>query len=93
VQKVRRILPHFSGKVETEPQKRVARNPPDLNAWWNEGRRFVSRNVRYEFAIAVSCPECVKEAPNVNLISGEVAADGVGINGETHQRYQYSGPK
>ena len=28
--------------------------------------------------------KCVQKAPNVNLITREVAADGVSINGKTH---------
>jgi hypothetical protein len=36
--------------------------------------------------------ESIYETPHVNLVSREVTADGVSINGETHLPYQYSEP-
>ena len=48
------------------------------------GARLVRRDVGDELAVAILSAKCVQEAPNVNLIAGEVAADGVSINGKTH---------
>ena len=45
---------------------------------------LVRRHIRDELAVLVLGRECVQKTANVNLIPGEVAADGVGINGEAH---------
>jgi hypothetical protein len=42
------------------------------------------RHVGNELVVLVLGGKCVQKAPNVYLITREVAADGVGINGKTH---------
>jgi hypothetical protein len=42
------------------------------------------RHVGNELVVLILGGKCVQETPNVDLITREVAADGVSINGETH---------
>ena len=49
------------------------------------GARLRGRHVRQELAFAIlAAGKCVQEASDVDLIAGEVAADGMGINGKAH---------
>ena len=48
--------------------------------------RLRSGDIGHEFAIAVVRAKCVQKTPNINLVAGEVAADGVSINGKAHER-------
>jgi hypothetical protein len=42
------------------------------------------RHVGNELVVLILGGKCVQETPNVDLITCEVAADGVSINGEAH---------
>ena len=47
-------------------------------------RACIRGNVRHELAVAIPGGKCVQQAANVYLIAGEVAADGMSINGKAH---------
>jgi hypothetical protein len=53
--------------------------------------RLGGRRVGDELAVPLSGGQCVQKTSNVNLIPGEVPADGVSINGNAHYPYQYTG--
>jgi len=44
----------------------------------------IRRHVSHEIAVPFLSGKRGQQAANVDLVSREVAADGVGINGETH---------
>jgi hypothetical protein len=77
-------LPHLQGKVKPQTHKRISRNAPGTDVRWNSAGGTVRRHVGYELVVLVSGGKCVQETPNVYLITREVAADGMSINGETH---------
>jgi hypothetical protein len=91
VKQVRTIGPHPSRQVEAQTQKRIGRDPPGQHRSRQRMVRLGGRRVGYELAVPLSGGQCVQKTSNVNLIPGEVPADGVSINGNAHYPYQYTG--
>ena len=87
----RAVLAHLPGQIESQPEKRVRRDTPRPDTGRHVTARFFRRDIRDKFAIAVLPAKGVQKAPNVNLVTGEVAADGMSINGKAHEQHQYSG--
>jgi hypothetical protein len=84
VQEIGTVLPDLGGQVETQPEKRVGGNAPDPDLIRNERARLHAGNICQNLTILVRRGKRVQKASNVYLISCEVSADGVGINGEEH---------
>jgi hypothetical protein len=84
VQQVRPVLPDFHGKIQAQPNEWVGRDSPGPNVGWNGLGGTIRRHIGNELVVPILGGNCVQKAPNVYLIAREVAADGVGINGETH---------
>ena len=84
VQQVRPVLPHLHCKIEPQTHKRIGRDPPGTNVGRDMSGGTLRRHVGNELVVLVLGGKCVQKTPNVYLITREVAADGVGINGETH---------
>jgi hypothetical protein len=84
VQQIRPVLPHFHRKVKSQANKRISRDLPGPNVGWDILGGTLRRHVGNELVVLVLGGKCVQKAPNVYLITREVAADGVGINGKTH---------
>jgi hypothetical protein len=57
---------------------------PGPNLGWDILGGALRRHVGNELVVLILGGKCVQKAPNVYLITREVAADGVGINGKTH---------
>ena len=70
------------GEVEAQPQEGVCRHPAGTHARRNGGAGLHAGDVGQDVAILVLGGKGVQEASHVHLISREVPADGVGINGD-----------
>ena len=84
VQQVRAIAPHLHGKVQPKAQERIGGDSPGAYVSRDTKGGTLCRHVGYELVVLILGGNCVQETPNVDLITREVAADGVSINGEAH---------
>src|SRR3954452_11402118 len=89
VQEARSVLPDLLRQIETEAEEGVTGNEAGLDARGNVRASLLIRDVSDELGIGRLRAKCVQQAPNVNLVAGEVAADGMSINGKAHEPYQY----
>jgi hypothetical protein len=84
VQQVGAVAPHLHGQVQPKTHERIGGDSPGLNVSRDTKGGTLRRHVGNELVVLVLGGKCVQETPNVDLITREVAADGVSINGETH---------
>jgi hypothetical protein len=84
VKEVRPVLSHAHGEIESETHERIRPDAARSNTRRQKPDRIMGRYVRDEFAFAVLGRKSVQKTANVDLIPGEVPADGVSINGKTH---------
>jgi hypothetical protein len=78
------VFPHLQREIEPETHKWVSRDSTGANVSRQGPGGTLRRHVGNELVVLTLGGKCVQEAPNVYLITREVAADGVSINGETH---------
>ena len=71
-------------QVEPQAQERIGGDPPGANVRRDTLGGTLRRHVGNELVVLILGGKCVQKTPNVYLVTREVAADGVSINGKTH---------
>src|ERR1019366_8250688 len=89
---VRPVFPYLHRQVIAQPRKRVHRHAPRADVGGNACTRILCRHVCHNLAVAILSGEGVQQATNVDFIPRQVPADGVCINSDAHESYQYNGP-
>src|ERR1019366_4822027 len=92
VQQVRPVFPYLHRQGIAQPRKRVHRHAPRADVGGNACTRILCRHGCHNLAVAILGGEGVQQARNVDFIPRQVPADGVCINSDAHESYQYNGP-
>ena len=85
VQQVGAVLPQPHRQFQSKAEEGIRRDLPGMEAVGDPLSGILGREICYEFRLIIQSREAFEEASNINLVSREVAADGVSINCETHQ--------
>jgi hypothetical protein len=84
MQQIRPILPQSVRQIPAQSNEWVRGNAPYGNIARNRSLGFIGRNVGYEIVIRGSSGKRAEQISDVDLVPGQAAADGVGINGYAH---------